>query len=168
MNNNVSKSPQADVAIKSEESHLLASRWSRLWASLLDSLIRVTFLSPAMYFTGGFSGLSEGVQRSIGYNLVIGLLGLGVFILINGKLLIANGQTIGKKLLGIRIVDLNGDLPELKKHLIKRYAVFFIPGQVPAIGQFFSIINILFIFGKQKRCVHDLAAGTKVVEAKSQ
>jgi uncharacterized RDD family membrane protein YckC len=110
----------------------------------------------------------EGVQRSIGYNLVIGLLGLGVFILINGKLLIANGQTIGKKLLGIRIVDLNGDLPELKKHLIKRYAVFFIPGQVPAIGQFFSIINILFIFGKQKRCVHDLAAGTKVVEAKSQ
>ena len=167
MNENVYKSPKADLAIEEEDSNFLASRWSRLSASLLDSLILMTILIPAMYFTGGFSGFSEGVQPSIGYNLVIGLLGLVVFILINGKLLISNGQTIGKKLLGIRIVDLNGDLPELKKHFIKRYAVFLIPGQVPVIGQIFSFINILFIFGKQKRCVHDLAAGTKVVGARS-
>ncbi len=28
-----------------------------------------------------------------------------------------------------------------------------------------SIVDILFIFGSERRCVHDLIAGTKVVEA---
>jgi len=31
------------------------------------------------------------------------------------------------------------------------------------VGQILSTLNILFIFGKNKRCVHDIAAGTKVV-----
>lgn len=166
MNDNVYKAPQAELVMEAEGSNFLASRWRRLCASMVDSLVLMLFVIPTMYLTGGFSGFSEDAQPSIGYSLVIGLLGSIVFILLNGKLLLSNGQTIGKRLLGIKIVDLNGDLPELKKHLLKRYAVFFIPAQVPVVGQLFSTINTLFIFGKQKRCVHDLAAGTKVVDAR--
>jgi len=166
LNDNIYKPPEAELLGDQEHVDLLASRWTRLWASLLDSLIMMLFIMPAMFLTGGFEGLTEGVQPSIAYTLAIGLLGLAVFIVINGKLLVSSGQTIGKKLLNIKIVDLEGGLPELKKHLIKRYAVYFIPGQIPVVGQLFTIINVLFIFGKEKRCVHDLAANTKVVVAR--
>jgi uncharacterized RDD family membrane protein YckC len=39
-----------------------------------------------------------------------------------------------------------------------------LPGQIPVVGQIFSFINILFIFTKEKRCIHDLVAKTKVVQ----
>lgn len=140
-----------------------ASRWNRLWASLIDGLIMMVIVMPVMYLTGGFDGVSEGVQPSLGYSLLIGLLGIVVFILINGKLLSTSGQTIGKRTIGIKIVTLSGDLPSVKGHLLKRYGVYFLLGQVPIIGQLLSMANVLVIFGKQKRCGHDFVAGTTVV-----
>ena len=119
----------------------LASRWQRFWASLLDALTIVLITIPAMLFTGGFNGLAEGAQPSFGYTLFIGLLGLSFFFFINKRLLIEHGQTIGKKLLGIKIVDLNGNLPELKQHLLPRYATYLLPGHVPVVGQFFSVVQ---------------------------
>lgn len=163
MSDGIYTAPQSELVDSSNDIGSLASRWSRLWASMIDGLIISVITLPVMYFTGGFEGISEGIQPSVGYSLLLGLLGLFVFFVVNGKLLIKNGQTIGKKIVGIKIVDLDGNIPLVKQHLIKRYAVYFIPGQIPVVGQFFSLINILFIFGKQKRCVHDLVAGTRVV-----
>lgn len=162
--NNVYKPPESDLMPELTENNRLASRSKRLWASMIDGLIIMLIAMPIMYYTGGFEGIADGKQPTLEYNLMMGLVGMISFILFNAKLLIQNGQTIGKKLLGIKIVNLNGDVPSLKKHLLVRYAVYFLPGQVPTIGPLFSTINILFIFGKQKRCVHDLVAGTKVVK----
>jgi len=132
---------------------------------MIDTLIISLITYPFMYFTGGFDGIADGIQPPFGYSLFVGVIGIIVFSLFNGKLLIQNGQTIGKKVLGIKIVDLNGDLPTIKKHLLPRYATYFLPAQVPVVGPYISAINILFIFGKQKRCIHDYIAGTKVVES---
>lgn len=146
-----------------DDEYNTASRWDRLWASLIDSLIMMVVVIPVMYFTGGFDGISEGVQPSLWYSLFMSLLGIGVFFLINWKLLSVSGQTIGKRTIGIKIVTLTGNLPGVKEHLLKRYGVYFLLGQVPIVGGFLSIANTLFIFGKQKRCGHDFVAGTKVV-----
>lgn len=143
---------------------VLASRWKRLWAALIDGLLIIAITIPIMYLTGGFNSLSNGTS-SLGYNLFIFILSMIIFLLLNGKLLVKNGQTIGKKMLGLKIVTLNGELPEAKNHLLKRYAVFFVPGQIPLFGQLFSFVNILFIFSKQKRCIHDIAANTVVIES---
>jgi len=148
---------------KMTEKYEIASRWKRLWASLLDCIIMMIVIVPIMFFTGAFGATAQGVKPSITYTLAMGLIGLIVFALINFKLLISNGQTVGKKIFKIKIVTLNGELPELKNHILKRYLVFFLPGQLPVIGQIFSIVNILFIFGKQKRCIHDFAAKTTVI-----
>lgn len=142
---------------------LVASRWQRLWASLLDCLIMMTITLPVTYFTGGFTGVLQGVQPTIAYQLFMNALGLVVFIIFNGQLLIKSGRTIGKKVLGIKIVDLNGDLPT-KKHLLKRYAIYFVPAYIPVAGPYLSLLNMLFIFGKEKRCIHDYVAGTKVIK----
>jgi uncharacterized RDD family membrane protein YckC len=165
MDNDIYTAPQAELVDPSSENNALASRWKRLWASMLDGLIMSTVTMPVMYFTGGFDGISKGIEPSFEYSLMIAGLGIAIFIIINIKLLVNNGQTIGKKVLGIKIVDLEGNLPGLKKHLFKRYAVYFLPGQVPFGGPIFSMINILFIFGKEKRCIHDLVAETKVIMA---
>ena len=83
--------------------------------------------------------------------------------MINLNSLKSTGQTLGKKVAGIKVVTTDGALPTLRKHFLKRYSVYFVPGQIPVVGQILSTLNILFIFGKNKRCVHDIAAGTKVV-----
>ena len=142
----------------------LATRWSRLWAALLDSLIMMCFSLPLMYFTGGWDLAMEGRQPTMIYSLGMGIAGILFFALINGKFLLESGQTIGKKVLKIQIVDMDETLPS-KKHLLKRYGFYFGLGQIPMAGPLLSIINILFIFGKSKRCVHDYVAETKVVKS---
>jgi hypothetical protein len=45
----------------------------------------------------------------------------------------------------------------------------FIPGligAIPYIGPLFSLVNVLFIFREDYRCVHDHIAGTIVVQAR--
>lgn len=140
-----------------------ASRWDRLLASLIDGLIMLVIVMPVMYLTGGFDGVSKGVQPSLVYILFMALLIIVVFIIINGALLTTKGQTIGKRALLIKIVTLSGELPSIKKHLLKRYGVYFLIGQVPLVGQILSTANLLIVLGKQKRCGHDYLAGTLVV-----
>jgi len=144
----------------------LATRWQRLWASIIDSITVMLVTLPIMYFTGIFDMMAEGRQPGLLYNLGIGLAGIAFFALINYKSLTTNGQTIGKKLLGIKIVDLDDSLPS-EKSLLIRYVAYFGFGQIPIAGPLISIINILFIFGKEKRCGHDYLAKTKVIKANS-
>jgi len=164
MNEDVYAPPQSDIEATPKSQEIIASRWDRLWASLIDTIIQMVVIIPVMYYSGVFQLLMKGQEPSLQYNLAMAGVGLITFIVFNIKFLISTGQTIGKKVLGIKIVDLQGQLPSIKTTLPIRYAVFFIPAQIPIIGQLLSIINILFIFGKEKRCLHDFAAGTRVVK----
>jgi len=154
--------PESTLMDSVEYESELASRWSRLGASLLDGMVMMLITVPLMFFTGGFEGIAEGVQPSWQYSMAIGFAGLVAFLLINGWFLVSDGQTLGKKAVGIKIVDLENKLPS-KQHLLKRYVTYFIPAQVPVAGGFFSIVNILFIFGRERRCLHDYVGGTRVV-----
>lgn len=83
----------------------------------------------------------------------------------NGYLLARRGQTIGKFTLGIRIVSHeNNQLLALWKIFSLRYMPRSLLAVVPVVGQFLMIIDVLFIFRKDKRCVHDFIAGTKVIK----
>ncbi len=163
MEENIYKSPESEINVNSNNEPELATRGRRLWASMIDGFTIAIVTIPAMYFTGGFDGISEGVKPAFTYTLLFGLLGIVIFFMINLNSLKATGQTLGKKVAGIKVVTQDGELPTLRKHFLKRYSVYFVPGQIPVVGQILSTLNILFIFGKNKRCVHDIAAGTKVV-----
>jgi len=165
MDENLYKPPESELVAESQTDTILATRGSRLLASIIDGLVISSVTIPLMYFTGGFDGIARGVQPSFTYSITIALIGIAAFFAINGHFLKTTGQTIGKKIVKIKVVTLDNDLPTLGNHFLKRYLVYFVPGQVPLIGQLFSLVNILFIFGKSKRCVHDYAAGTKVVAA---
>jgi len=163
MTDDIYSPPESDP--QSETSNN-ASRLSRLGASIIDSLIMIVLVIPVMFLTGGFDQISNPEdQPSLLYNLAIAIAAIVVFVAVNFKLLTSNGQTIGKKAVGIKIVTMQDELPSLKENLLKRYAVYFIPGQVPIIGQIFSLVNVLFIFKADQRCIHDLVGDTKVVNA---
>lgn len=163
--NNVYSTPQSQLVNQVDDSEKpLASRWARLGASIIDSIIMMFVVVPAMYFTGGFDGIMEGREPGFVYMFSMGLVSFIVFFAINYRFLVSNGQTIGKKVLEIKIVDLNGNVPQFQPQLLIRYAVYLLPGQIPMVGQLFSLINVLFIFSAEKRCIHDLVAKTKVVQ----
>lgn len=163
--NNVYSTPQSQLVNQVDDSEKpLASRWARLGASIIDSIIMMFVVVPVMYFTGGFDGIMEGREPGFVYMFGMGILSLVAYLVINYRFLVTNGQTIGKKVLEIKIVDLNGNLPVFQPQLLIRYAVYLLPGQIPFVGQLFSLINVLFIFSAEKRCIHDLVAKTKVVK----
>ena len=118
-----------------------------------------------MYFTGGFDDISEGIEPSLFYTLAISLVGVALFLLIHGKFLVRDGQTLGKKALNIKIVTVAGQHADVTT-LAKRYGFSWLIPLIPVIGPIINMVNILFIFTKSKRCLHDHVGGTKVINSK--
>lgn len=163
MENEIYKSPKADLetAIETDNTNL-ASRGSRFVASIVDALTILPITLPLMYFTGGFEGVFEGQQPSLIYTLTMALVGMAIFLVIHGKIILRDGQSWGKKSQNIKIVTIEGDHADIKC-LAKRYGFYWGVPQVPVVGPLINMVNILFIFAKSKRCLHDHVAGTKVV-----
>jgi uncharacterized RDD family membrane protein YckC len=113
----------------------------------------------AAFFAGEDSTLST---MAIGLVAVSAIAFLG-FALYQLAMVVREGQTLGKKMMNIRIVNYDdGLVPSAGRLLGLRYVVNSFLGQfIP----FYAIIDVLLIFGGERRCVHDYIAGTKVVEA---
>lgn len=148
------------------ETNELASRWKRLGGALLDSLIAIAISVPVMMVAGVFKQITQGQPMTIGQRVFFFVFGLVVFLLVNGYLLAKHGQTVGKKLVGTRIVrEADGSILSFGHVFGLRYLPLSVITQVPIIGNIFAIVDCLFIFRGDKRCVHDLIAGTKVINA---
>jgi len=166
---NVYSAPQSNLkdANTNESGYQLASRWARLGASIIDSLIAGAISFPLMYYTGTWHKLVSG-EYPVFEIAMFGIFGVAVFLALHGYLLAKYGQTIGKRILGIKIVSKDSiEVLPLPKVLVLRYLPPTAAGYVPTVGQFLGLINILFIFRADKRCVHDLIAGTIVINANS-
>jgi len=143
----------------------LASRWVRLGGALIDSFIAMVIIVPIMLATGVFQQASRGEPMSLGQQAAFFVVGFLVFLILNGYLLFKRGQTIGKVVVKTRIVDLTGDIPDFGKLLVLRYLVIGLVAQIPIIGGLVGLVNALCIFGKERRCLHDYIAGTRVMNA---
>jgi uncharacterized RDD family membrane protein YckC len=153
-----------------EENNDLASRGARLGAVIFDVLIIFPILFGIAKATGFwdtiFPRLANGIPLSIEENIVAFLVGQTLFLVLNGAFLIKNGQTIGKKIMNVKIVSMQRKQVGIVKLYTLRYLVFSFAYQIPAVGPLINLINVLFIFGKERRCIHDRIAGTFVIKAK--
>jgi uncharacterized RDD family membrane protein YckC len=68
-------------------------------------------------------------------------------------------------MLGIKIVRNDGSRAGLGRIFWLRMFVPGLVGAIPLVGGLFGLIDPLFIFGEEKRCLHDLIADTIVVTA---
>jgi uncharacterized RDD family membrane protein YckC len=76
-----------------------------------------------------------------------------------------NGQTIGKKIVGIKVLRKNGERASLGRIFALRNLLPGIITMVPLLGGIFALVDACFIFGAEKRCLHDMMADTIVVRA---
>ncbi|HCN28681.1 MAG TPA: hypothetical protein DIT64_07920 [Verrucomicrobiales bacterium] len=165
--------PPAAVHLKAgpPAEYKLASLGLRFGAAMLDTLISMVLLGVPYLFlivqAGGFEEQSPDLQFTPGVIAAITALvvfGLGL-LGVNIYLLATRGQSLGKMWLGIRIVTHpDAEPPGFVKAFLLRAFVNGLIGGVPCLGAIYSLVDICFIFGEERRCIHDLIAGTQVIE----
>lgn len=136
--------------------HVLADRGTRLGASLIDSGLYLACFLVAVPF------LVTENDALIGIGVLLGLsafLGLGIY---QWVLISRQGQTLGKKWTGIKIVKVDGSDVDFTSGVILRSWVI---GAINAIVGIVGIVDVLMIFAEDRRCLHDHIAGTKVIVA---
>ena len=139
----------------------LADRSTRLGACVLDFILFLASLVPGLMV---MSAADSDGGKGFGVALVaIGWLGLMVVQMV---FLLKHGQSLGKRFLKIRIVRVSDErIPSFMKVVLLRLWVPSLLGGIPVVGTFFWLLDGLFIFRDDKRCLHDLIAETKVVKA---
>lgn len=155
--------PQAELG--TENSHAdsqLAGRGQRLGAAIIDGIIGAAMAVPIILLLGTWDYIKAGNQPPLSLILFGGILGFAAFLLVHGHFLNTYGQTVGKRLIGIRIVNLAGELPGLQTLIVARYLPITVVSMIPVVGSILNLVDILFIFRADRRCVHDLIAGTRV------
>ena len=103
------------------------------------------------------------------YAVAPAVLLVAAHIIVTIVLVHRNAQTIGKKLVGIKVARKDGSRASLARIFWLRNVVNALVGMVllvvPFLGGFYSIIDSLMIFGEQRRCIHDYIADTIVIRA---
>lgn len=164
--------PAARVAQHADTGDLnKSSRGARLGAVLLDGLIASLCAIPLYIdiFRAAAQGRgAAGVQdfgSMFGMGSFVSLVALLGLLAYNLLQLHRSGQTVAKKLVGVKIVRTDGTRASLGRIVGLRYVVPGAIGAIPLLGPLFSLIDPLFIFNEEKRCIHDMLADTIVVDA---
>lgn len=145
----------------------LATPSERFVGSLIDGLIGLALVIPlwgAAFLFGWISSMED--MGRVGFLFTLGLTVVHFVLLmaIQWKWLKATGQTIGKKVAKTRIVTMDGKKPEAKDIVLKRYAFVSAISLVPVIGGVLALVDALLVFKSDRRCLHDMVAGTQVVK----
>ncbi|GAB3252891.1 RDD family protein [Chitinimonas naiadis] len=142
----------------------LASRGARLGAAIIDGIILSVLIWPVLFF---IFNLTPTIMATLGFGakLLISLGGAALYIAVNGYFLQQGGQTVGKKLVGIRVVRSDGSKADLVHLIVRRFLPPHLANLIPIVGSFAALIDVLFIFRQNRLCLHDQIADTKVVNA---
>jgi uncharacterized RDD family membrane protein YckC len=152
----------------------LAGRGARTGAALINAAVYGCCMLPGMIATT-MRAISLGahsvrdmdpVVLASGVNVL--WIGVGAAIALQATLLAIRGQNIGMVLTGLRVVRFADNQPAGFVHAaLLRFLVpvslLFLPW-VSFLGFIFLCVDYCFLFRDDRRCVHDLMAGTKVVK----
>jgi len=158
--------PRAPVGDMSDADDELATRGARFAGAFIDGLIVALLIWPYLLSTDYWARANAG---TIGVSDLLGisLVSMILFLVLHGYLLQKYGQTIGKRIVGTRIVSsADNQIIQLGKVFSLRYVPIQLASVIPVLGTFLPIIDVLFIFREDRRCLHDLIAGTKVVKVR--
>ena len=142
----------------------LATRSSRFFSALIDGILSLVIMLPLQINFGVLANFPHIKPLSAGETAGWGAAGFVLWCALHGYFLATRGQTVGKRLLGIQIVDAGtGQRPPIAKLLFARYLPTAVVANIPIVGGFVALLDALMIFREDRRCLHDLIAGTRVV-----
>jgi uncharacterized RDD family membrane protein YckC len=140
----------------------LAGRGARLVAILLDAIIGGVL---GAIIAGASAASAAGGEEPNYAVLSIGGLLFLAYAIWQIWMFATQGQTLGKKLMNVRVVKLdtgrNGGF--VTNVLLRALVGQGLLGVIP----FYGLIDALFIFRDDRRCIHDMIAGTTVIKAAS-
>jgi uncharacterized RDD family membrane protein YckC len=134
--------------------HTPADRMSRLGAQMLDGLVFLAAVVPAGIAVGSGNGSNDLGPLGIGLIVVTVIASLALLV-INFRLISREGQTLGKKWSGIRIVRTDGSRASFGRIFGLRMIVNGLIGSIPILGPIYSLADSLAIFGEARLCLHD-------------
>jgi uncharacterized RDD family membrane protein YckC len=161
--------PRASVRDIADPSALAApaDRGTRLGAAILDGIILMVMVYMPLMFVAVFAGAAgaaagDSVAGALGVvGLGLTLVGFTVWCWLTIRYIRRNGQSIAKKIVGIKVIRTDGSPASLGRVFWLRNVVNGLISIVPLYG----LVDALFIFGDSRRCLHDKIADTIVVKA---
>ena len=81
------------------------------------------------------------------------------------RYMIRGSQSIAKKLLDIKVVRSDGSRASVSRIIWLRNSVIWLLSLVPLLGAVVALLDVLFIFGESRQCMHDKIADTIVIKA---
>ena len=87
----------------------------------------------------------------------LGIIGVNLFILDS------SGQTIGKRLMKLKIIDHQGEKPAFTRLLFIRHIPFLLLALIPYLGPVVLLIVVASTLSKDQASLADRLAGTRVV-----
>lgn len=127
----------------------LATRGERFRAALADALI-----VAVPYLLASSDSMPSPVR-------ILGLAGTAALLILQIVWVTQRGQTIGKRIVGTKIVvkdtlQNGGFVTNVLKRGLVTGLLNFVPG--------FFLVDSLFVFREDRRCIHDFIAGTCVIK----
>lgn len=144
-----------------------ADRGTRLGAQILDSLIFAAMVYlpfvVAMIASVGVASpaLENDFPQVFGIAGLIALIGFAVWLWLTITYMKRNGQSIAKKLVGIKVVRADGSPASVGRIIWLRNVLNGFISIVPLYG----LLDSLFIFSESRQCLHDKIADTIVINA---
>jgi len=144
-----------------------AGRGTRLGAAILDGIIFGALVYLPVMLGLILNGVTdrifggESTTEGLGIGLGFGALGFATWLVLTIRSLIRNSQTLGKKILNIKVVRADGSPVSLSRLFWLRNVVNGLLGLIPL----YALIDHLFIFGESRQCLHDKIADTIVIQA---
>ena len=145
--------------------------WRRLLATGIDAILVPGITIFLVMLFDVVEQADDFVDRQWTFHVLA--IAIGTYLVLNGYTLWQSGQTLGKKILGIAIIiqqpQPNGEyafLPAPFWKLIAIRALFFpllFVGIIPFLV-WVPALDLISIFGKKRRCLHDYFCRTIVVK----
>jgi uncharacterized RDD family membrane protein YckC len=149
---------------------MLAGRLERFVAQIVDGLLNLAAALPGIVLLI-VSAINAGPDEDPGPLFFVGLIIAGVGSLAlniyQWVLISQSGQSIGKRLMRVRIVKLETQQPPgfVYGVLLRLWVNGLLSGLPCGIGLVYTLVDLLFIFREDRRCVHDHLAQTVVIQA---
>lgn len=133
-----------------------AGAGERLLAFIIDMLIKVGYMTILNMSVGAFQDMDQWSQ--IGLNTLLGLPVVFYTLVLEALM---EGQTIGKKIMKVKVVKIDGYQASLSDYVVRW---FFRIVDIYILGLGFFVI----LFSKRSQRLGDMAAGTSVIMLKDK
>ena len=139
---------------------VLADVGTRFVGATVDGLLYIPVVIPGFVIQAVLADGEDLAELALG-SMLVGILGLAI---VQWYMIAKSGQSIAKRLLGMRIVRLDGSPVNFVHGVVLRSWLIGFLSNIPMVGFIVALVDGLMIFGNDRRCLHDRIADTTVIK----